>query len=306
MTGSVTIGFMPIMARRLYEDGLSPSSMLLWRYALALLPLLAAAALLRLDFRHAWRNGAWLIALVGATLGAAQTLCFWQSIETLETSIAVLLFYTYPALTLLLDRVIFKRAIRLPAVLCIATILFGAALITGPGMSGQRLDLRGLLWAAPSPVFYAAYLAVTTQLLRRHPPLIGAAFLYIGMGATFAVTGLWLGVGTPGTSAGWLLLLFVGLVPGALTITLFSYSAPRLGPSSYAIIANMELVTVVAVGVLVLHETMSPARAVGGALIVAGIVMHGLSRRSAATRAAPLPSSRPPATRAPSPASGGG
>ena len=28
-----------------------------------------------------------------ATLGAAQTLCFWESLKTLETSIAVLLFY---------------------------------------------------------------------------------------------------------------------------------------------------------------------------------------------------------------------
>ena len=57
----------------------------------------------------------------------------------------------------------------------------------------------------------------------------------------------------PGTGAGWLLLLFIGLGPGALTITLFTYSAPRLG-AELAILANIELVTVVAIGVLVLAK----------------------------------------------------
>ena len=290
VTGSVTVGFMPLMARHLYADGLSPASMLFWRYTFALLPLFALTALLRLDFLRALRSGAWRIGAVGATLGAAQTLCFWQSIETLETSIAVLLFYTYPALTLALERLIFKRPIRPRAVLCIGLILGGAALVTGPDLGGAGLDLRGLLWAAPSPVFYAAYLAVTTQLLRGYPPLIGATWLYLGMGATFGITALFLGLGVPDSGPGWSLLLFVGLVPGALTITLFSYSAPRLGPSSYAIIANFELVTVVAVGVLLLGEALTPARAVGGALIVSGIVLHALARQRVDAPEATAPS----------------
>ena len=78
-------------------------------------------------------------------------------------------------------------------------------------------------------------------------------------------------------------MLFIALGPGALTMTLFTYSVPRLGASSFAILANTELVTVVAIGVLVLGEAMTPGRAIGGALIVAGILVHALSRRSAAT-----------------------
>jgi len=62
-------------------------------------------------------------------------------------------------------------------------------------------------------------------------------------------------------------------------MTLFTYSVPRLGASSFAILANTELVVVVSLGVLVLDETMTPWRAVGGALIVAGIIAHGLARR---------------------------
>jgi drug/metabolite transporter (DMT)-like permease len=74
-------------------------------------------------------------------------------------------------------------------------------------------------------------------------------------------------------------LLFIALGAGALTATLFSYSVPRLGPSSYAIIANCELITVVLIGVLALGEDLSAERAIGGTLVACGILVHGFCRR---------------------------
>ena len=288
--GSVMVGFMPILARHLYAEGIDAPSMLLWRYAIALPALLIAAAATRLDWVAAWRGGAWRIVLVGATLGAGQTICFWESIKTLDTSIAVLLFYTYPALTMLLDRILFKRAIRPASVLCVAVILAGAALITLPGLKSGTIDPRGLAWAIPSPLIYVLYLAANSVLLRRHKPLTGAISLYLGMALTFGAACLAQGLDVPAAPDIWLVILFVALGPGALTITLFAYSVPRLGPSSYAIIANLELVTVVAVGVTLLGELVTPARAAGGALIVAGIVGYGLlPRREPAPVLAPAP-----------------
>jgi drug/metabolite transporter (DMT)-like permease len=262
--------------------------MLFWRYGLALVALAAAARAMQLDLRQTWRNGAWRIVFVGATLGTAQTLCFWESLKTLDTSIAVLLFYTYPAVTLALDRLFFKQAIRPLAALCIAVILLGAGLITGPGLRGGTIDLRGLAWALPSPLVYALYLAINARLLRHHPPLIGAFGLFAGMALSFAVAALFAGLDVPASPTGWLLVLFIALGPGALTMTLFTYSVPRLGASSFAILANAELVTVVLLGVLVLGETFTVGSAIGGALIVAGILTHALSRDKA-----PVPVSAP-------------
>jgi len=289
--GSVMVGFMPIIARHLYDQGIGAPSMLLWRYAIALPALLLAAAATRLDLAAAYRDGAWRIALVGATLGAGQTLCFWESLKTLDTSIAVLLFYTYPALTLLLDRVLFGRPIRVPAVSCVAIILAGAALITLPGLRHGTLDPTGLAWALPAPLLYVFYLAANSVLLRRHPPLAGALSLYLGMAVSFAAIGAVQGLDLPAGADGWVMLVFIALGPGALTITLFSYSVPLLGPSSYAIIANLELVTVVVVGVTLLGEPVTTERAGGGLLIVLGIVGYGLVRRSDAPRPGPRPAS---------------
>ena len=244
------VGFMPIITLQLYKAGIGASSMLVRRYGLALVPLAAASVVARHDFRAALRRGAWRIAVVGATLGAGQTLCFWESLHTLDTSIAILLFYTYPALTLAIDRLVFKQRIRLRAALCVAIILAGAGLITLPGLRGGGLDPRGLMWLLPSPLIYALYLAANSVLMRRHPPLTSAVFLYLGLITTFGGASLYLGLDLPAAPRTWVLLLIIALGPGALTVTLFSYSVPRLGAVSYAIIANCELVTVILVGVL--------------------------------------------------------
>src|SRR5437763_5801329 len=289
LSGSTMVGFMPLMARVLYADGLSAPSMLFWRYAIALVALLAGAKATRIDLRAAWRGGAWRIFLLGATLGAAQTLCFWESLKTLETSIAVLLFYTYPAMTLALDRLLLKQPIRPLAVACIIVILLGAGLITAPGLEGGTIDLRGLLWAIPSPLVYAFYLAINSRLLRHYPPLAGATGLFGGMAVTFGIMVLLLGLEMPTTPATWAVLVFIGLGPGALTMSLFAFSVPRLGASSFAILANAELVTVVPIRILLLGEAVTPGRAAGATLIVAGILAFALSRRSADRLPSPPP-----------------
>src|SRR5207253_3428116 len=111
---------------------------------------------------------------------------------------------------------------------------------------------------------------------------VGACSLFAGMGLSFALAAVLFGLDVPANSRSWLLLLFIALGPGALTMTLFSYSVPRLGASSFAILANAELVTVVLIGVLVLGEAFTADRAIGGALIVAGILTHALARQEAA------------------------
>src|SRR5204863_68247 len=84
----------------------------------------------------------------------------------------------------------------------------------------------GLAWALPSPLVYALYLAINARLLRRHPPLVGAFGLFAGMALTFGAAAGFVGLDIPESSAGWLLLVFIALGPGALTMTLFSYSVP--------------------------------------------------------------------------------
>jgi drug/metabolite transporter (DMT)-like permease len=237
----------------------------------------------------ALRQGAWRIALVGASLGAAQTLCYFQSLHWLDTGIAVLLFYTFPVVALGVERFCFKQHVALSVLLCVIVIFMGAALIAVPGLHNGTIDPRGVAWAVPGPIIYAFYLAANARLLGRHPPVIGAVFLYGGLVTAYLGAVLWLGASLPISVPGWLSLAFLALDPGAVAAIAQSYSMPRLGPPTYAIIANCELVTAVLVGATVLGEKPSPTSALGGGLILAGILLHGSVRKPTRVRIAKKP-----------------
>ena len=99
---------MPLVgAAALYADSLSAPSMLFWRYSLALVALAIAQGRASRSTaglaRRAWR--------IRARRGDARRRrpCASGKPQTLETSIAVLLFYTYPAVTLRSPQLFFKR-----------------------------------------------------------------------------------------------------------------------------------------------------------------------------------------------------
>jgi drug/metabolite transporter (DMT)-like permease len=286
---SVMFGFVPLAARALYADGLSTWALLCWRYLLALVVIFAGIRLARLRLGSALRQGAWRIAVVGLSLGSVQTLCYFQSLRRLDTGIAVLLFYTFPVVTLAVERFWFKERVAPAALLCVIVILAGAALIAAPGLHDGTIDVRGLAWAVPGPVIYAFYLAANARLMARHPPLLGAGFLYGGLAVTYLGAALWLGASLPKSVPGWLSLAFLALGPGAVAAVAQSYSMPRLGAPTYAIIANCELVTVVVIGATVLGEKLTPTRVLGGGLILAGILLHGWVRGPAPDRIAETP-----------------
>jgi drug/metabolite transporter (DMT)-like permease len=286
---SVMFGFVPLAARGLYADGLSTWSMLCWRYLLALVIIFSGIRLAGLHLGAAIRQGAWRIALVGVTLGAAQTLCYFQSLRHLDTGIAVLLFYTFPVVTLAIERCFFKQPVAPAALFCVLVILAGAAMIAGPGLHNGTIDPRGLAWAVPGPVIYAFYLAANARLMARHPPLIGAGFLYGGLATAYLGAALWLGASLPKSAPGWLSLAFLAIGPGAVAAISQSYSMPRLGPATYAIIANCELVTVVVVGIVVLDERFTASRGLGGGLIITGILLYGWVRKPPRSRVGKRP-----------------
>jgi drug/metabolite transporter (DMT)-like permease len=68
------------------------------------------------------RQGAWRIAFVGVTLGAVQTLCYFQSLRRFDTGIAMLLFYIFPVVTLGVERFFFKQQVAPTALLCVIVI----------------------------------------------------------------------------------------------------------------------------------------------------------------------------------------
>jgi drug/metabolite transporter (DMT)-like permease len=96
---------------------------------------------------------------------------------------------------------------------------------------------------------------------------------------------LWLGAALPKSPPGWLSLAFLAVGPGVVAAVLQSYSMPRLGPTTYAIVAKLRTGHGHRGG----REKLTPIRALGDGLILAGMLLHGWVRNLPWVRIAEKP-----------------
>jgi DME family drug/metabolite transporter len=91
------------------------------------------------------------------------------------------------------------------------------------------------------------------------------------------------------TGAGWLLqpggaalALFLGIVPTAVAYVLFARGLERLTAAETATLTLAEPLTAALLGLVALSERLSPSAGLGGALVLAGLVVLATPRKALA------------------------
>lgn len=274
----IALGSTPFAAKLLYAEGLDPTSVLFWRYLIACAVLVPLATLFGAALVRDWRKGGGLLFANAIVFGAPQAYCYYKALETVPSSITVLLFYCYPVLTLIIERFLLGLEVKPRTVAAIAVIVTGLALIAGTELMRADIPLAGLAYAAAVPVIYAAYITISYRILGGVSALSGAVYAYGGMFLATAAFAFAVGIKVPAGWPAWSALIYFATIAGALTALTFAYALPRLRPSGYAVIVSLEPVTVLAIGVLVLGEHLSTLELVGAALVVGGVVVERLVR----------------------------
>lgn len=270
--GSISVGFVPMFVSGLQKAGMDTVSVLVWRYAVAL-AILVPLALWQFRLIDEWRRGGRWLVLNALTLGTFQVFCYFKAVETLPTSVVVTVFYCYPVLALILDRILFRIEPTRGTLAAVAIIVAGVGLTSYPGLVGAKLDPLGVMYAAASAIGYSIYIAAAYPVTKALPALASAVFIYGTFGLAFGVAALFGGFAIPPRPDLWLGVLFIGTLGGALQILSFSYALPRLASSGYAVIVCLEVVTVVLAGVILLDERLLPIQWTGVALVLGGILL---------------------------------
>lgn len=281
--GAVVIGAVPYLAVELVRAGVDTRSLLFWRYVFALSLLLPLVLVMRQPLRAAWGEGGRALFLNSLTLGSFQTFCYFQSVERIPTSVAILFFYTYPLFTLILQRVLL--GLRAPRQTLLAALMIVAGAVA-MGFGSLHLALSsplGIALAAIVPVSYGFYIIMLARSTARVPALTGATFIQLGLFCSYSLMSLAFGVTAGGDVGSWVRIIAVATLGSALPMLIMAYALPRLGAAGFGIMSSLELVTVVVLGVLLLGEQLSPAQWAGVGLVLAGILIY----RPAAARTPP-------------------
>jgi drug/metabolite transporter (DMT)-like permease len=277
--------FLPVFTNKLFDTGLEPLDIAFWRFLIAA-PLFWMVALRRerpSPLRGAnplpWRK---LLAL-GTLMGVAATSAF-MGLQRIPASTFVVLFYTYPTMVALLSLFLGER-LRLQAWIALGLTLVGIAL-TAPdfsaGLSGDNLP--GVLLAFLNAFVVAVYYILNARILRGHKAFVHATALILTgalllMSAVTVVRG---GAAVPANLTAWLLLLGLALVSTVMPVFSISHGLQRLGATRASILGTVEPVLTSLLAVIFLGDRIRPIQLLGGAFILASILI--LQARRSPTR----------------------
>lgn len=217
------------------------------------------------------------LGLFGAVI-AGVTITFYWSIQRLGVGPGVTLQFTAPVLVLVWMRFMQRR--RVPASTWIAALvaIIGVVAVVG-AWSSASIDPIGIAAGVASMVLYASYLLMGEHLSTRLPVLTTIAY-------GFAVSALiWVIVVPPTivsvSAAVWFQLVWIGVMGTAVPFLLVVQALSTVDSGSVGVVATLEPVVAAGAAWLFLDQSLAPLQIVGGALVVAAVVVVqlGLAQR---------------------------
>jgi drug/metabolite transporter (DMT)-like permease len=145
-----------------------------------------------------------------------------------------------------------------------------AALLEATSWIGQILMILATLAGAVYAVFSKPYLA-------KYPPVVVTA-IAMGAGASTLLL-IWLVRDLPTTgvpnlnTAGWLVILYIGAIGGALSFFLYAWALGRTAPTATMILLPLNPMAAIVTGVAFLDEPLNSGLFLGLALVIAGIFL---------------------------------
>lgn len=265
---------LPVLAKMALDAGVEVLPLLTWRF-------LTGAALVWLVSLTTGRElpaRSVLLPLLGlGTLYALNSFAFMAGLVWIPASLASLVFFTYPAVVVLLARVFVGEPLTTRRLTALFLALIGCALTAGFGLTGG--DPRGVLLVLVSVAVIAVFIVASHPVLEASPGLAGSAVILTGTAlVTVVVTAAAADFALPGGHRVVLLVLLLGVLSTALPVTLFLAGIKWIGPARAAVFSTLEPVFTVLLAALVLGERLTGLQLVGGSLILAAVVWLRLER----------------------------
>ena len=295
----IAYGTGPFFAKSVYHAGLDWIALLAWRFFFAmvmswawlLIQPRACAELRTLDRRTIGR-----LLFTGATFIMTASV-YYAAVQRIPTSLEALLMYAYPAVVAVLSLRLgypFRGPLAWGS---LAIVLIGGLLTIGGIQAGT--DQLGVLIGAFSPLVYAIYIILAAWMAGERPGQT-ADMRSRGKGAEVSppvagavmMTGTWLTMFVIAAIArepllptqvpmeAWPGLFGIGLFAAAIAIQAFYASVARIGAAQASLMATVEPLVVIALGVGLLSETLTQPQVLGALLVLAGVLLAQFSTPS--------------------------
>jgi drug/metabolite transporter (DMT)-like permease len=281
--GTLAFSLRPILIKLSYAAApVSPITLIFLRMVLSLPFFLAVGWWLRgQEPRLSARDWAKIagLGLVGYYL--ASFLDF-IGLQYIGAGVGRLILFLYPTLVLLLSFLFFRKKPSQRELTALVVTYAGIVLVLSAQAPGARgkLFMLGAALVFASALFYAIYLVAGSQLIRR----VGSMrFTAYSMAVATIPAVIQFFVLEPASAlelapSVWIYAVILATVSTVLPLFLQAEALRRISPSEFALIGALGPVSVAITSALGLDEPFTWVQALGGLLVIAGVLLVSLKR----------------------------
>lgn len=271
----------------LYAEGVTPGSVLFYRFSIAALILGGWLALSRAErFAVSARELAVTAAL--GVIFALSALSLFVAFRHMDAGIASAILFVYPVMVAVIMAAFFGERITLVTASSIALALGGIALLCKGG-EGVALSATGVSLVLVSALLYALYIVVVNRSRVRMSAAKLTFWGFVFCAATIAAYSLAdadNAIGLLTTATAWRGAIFLELVSTVISLALMAVAVREIGSTPTAVMGALEPRTAIVIGVTVFGEAFTARIGLGIALILAAamLIVCGKSLRARLSR----------------------
>lgn len=265
---AIAYGTNPAFAIPLYQQGMNPVSVLLFRYLMGL-PLLAILMTIR-GKSLSQRKNEIIPTMVLGILMAVSSLTLFESYNYMNSGVASTLLFIYPVMVAVIMIFFFHEKFSISTVVCLIVMGAGLLLIMKP-QGDNTLSAYGCLLVILSALTYAIYIVmVNVSKTIRAIPTTRLLFYVLAWGSMLFIAMLAAGsrLTLPSERWGWINLLALAVIPTVVSLSCTTKAIQLIGSTPTAILGALEPLSAVALSIIVLGQEMTTRDIIGGFLIL--------------------------------------
>ena len=274
IAAAVCYGTNPLGAR-LYEEGMSPSTVLFWRFGLAWV-IIAIVMLFRKEKLAVTKKEFATLTALGL-LFLASSLTLYVSFQMMAVGVASTLLFVYPVLTAAIMAIFFREKLTLSTISAIILSFLGVMLLYW-SPDGGSLSIFGVVLVLISALTYAIYIIVMnrSQLAMSSFKINFYVLIYCALGNMLMSLCTGQGLQLPANAASWFYVCWLAVVPAILALVMMVYAAKYIGSTPTAIMGALEPLTAVLIGIFLFGEVFTTRLAFGIILIFSAVIIIAL------------------------------
>ena len=271
-----SFGTLAIFARLAYEDGVTPITLLFLRFGIASLCMLLIMWLRGIPIPRGWILLG--LAFMGGIGYVGQALSYFTALTLIPAGLVALLLYLYPAIVTILAMIILKERISKWKMIALLIALGGTVLTIGPTGGGQFL---GVILGLAAAFIYSIYILVGSKITKQVTAIQSSTVVIVSAAIVSGGLVAIKGPVFPATVSGWASVIAIAIISTILAIVTFFAGLERVGPTNASTLSTVEPAVTVVLAAMVLGETISFLRIIGGMMIILAVII--LARNEAPT-----------------------